>query len=123
MFDLFHAGHLQALEWAKNQGDVLIVGVHSDEDAQSFKRLPLIPYEQRTMILRGLVIVDEVVFGPLFETTEFYRSLGIDVHCQGNEQDGFFETAKNLQILQILGRSNINETTKIIRRVTQRHEY
>ena len=28
-----------ALEWAKSRGDVLIVGVHSDEDAQSYKRL------------------------------------------------------------------------------------
>ena len=121
VFDLFHAGHLQALEWSKQQGDVLIVGVLSDEDAQSYKRLPIIPYKQRVRIVQGLALVDEAVCGPKFETLEFYRSLNIDVHCQGNESAGFYEAAKSLGILRILGRSSITESTEIIRHITQRH--
>lgn len=120
VFDLFHAGHLQALELAKKHGDVLIVGVHSDEDSESYKRLPFIPFEQRTRVLQGLAVVDEVVRGPLFETEVFYRALNVDVHCQGNEIDGFYETAKHLGILRILGRSDLNETTKIMQDVMKR---
>ena len=122
VFDLFHAGHLQALEWAKNQGDILIVGVHSDEVARSYKHLPVIPYEQRISILRGLTIVDDVIPGPRFETEKFYRALKIDIHCQGNEIDGFYETASRLGILRILGRSSITETSEIIRRVIDRQK-
>jgi len=107
--------------WAKNQGDVLIVGILSDEDAQSYKRLPIIPREQRFSIVQSLAIVDEVILGPKFETSEFYRDLDIDLHCQGDEIEGFYETAKRLRILRILGRSDITETTKIIRDIIGRY--
>ena len=121
VFDLFHAGHLQALQWAKNQGSFLIVGILSDEDAQSYKRLPIIPYEQRFSIIENLNFVDKVIYGPKFETVRFYRDLGIDFHCQGDELDGFYEIAKQLGILKILGRSKITNSTEIIQRIRDRH--
>ena len=121
VFDLFHAGHLQALQWAKNQGSFLIVGILSDEDAQSYKRLPIIPYEQRFSIIENLNFVDKVIYGPKFETVGFYRDLGIDFHCQGDELEGFYEIAKQLGILKILGRSKITNSTEIIQRIRDRH--
>jgi len=120
VFDLFHAGHLQALEWARKQGDILIVGVLSDEDSRSYKRLPVIPYDQRSSIVQSLAIVDDAIAGPKFETEEFYRALSIDVHCQGDEIEGFYTVANRLGILRILGRSSITESTEIIRRVIDR---
>ena len=80
----------------------------------------MIPYEQRKSVLQGIAIVDEVICGPKLETEEFYRELNIDVHCQGNDIDGFFGSAKRMGILKILGRSNVTETTEIIRRVIDR---
>lgn len=42
VFDLFHVGHLNAIEQAANLGDRLIVGVTGDDDATGYKRKPII---------------------------------------------------------------------------------
>jgi len=36
-FDVLHRGHLELLTWARGQGDVLIVGLNSDESVRSLK--------------------------------------------------------------------------------------
>ncbi len=59
--DLFHAGHLRLLERAKKMGDYLIVGVITDEGVAAYKRVPIIPYEQRAKIVAALRCVDKVV--------------------------------------------------------------
>ena len=39
--DLFHYGHVEILRRAKEKGDKLIVGVHSDETVMEYKRKPI----------------------------------------------------------------------------------
>lgn len=60
-FDLFHVGHLNFLEKAAALGDYLVVSVNTDEFAESYKRRPVIPLEQRMAILSALKCVDKVV--------------------------------------------------------------
>lgn len=52
-FDLFHIGHAQYLEKAKELGDVLIVGVDSDAKVQKRKgpSRPIVPEHERVLIL------------------------------------------------------------------------
>ena len=52
-FDLFHIGHARYLEKAKVLGDLLIVGVDSDEKVSSRKgpSRPVVPQEERLEIL------------------------------------------------------------------------
>jgi len=52
-FDLFHIGHAQYLEKAKAMGDVLIVGVDSDEKVRARKgpTRPIVPEHERVLIL------------------------------------------------------------------------
>lgn len=52
-FDLFHIGHAQYLEKAKALGDVLIVGVDSDEKVRERKGpgRPIVPEHERVLIL------------------------------------------------------------------------
>lgn len=52
-FDLFHIGHAQYLEKAKALGDVLIVGVDSDEKVRERKgpMRPIVPENERVLIL------------------------------------------------------------------------
>ncbi len=61
-FDLFHIGHAQYLEKAKELGDVLIVGV--DSDARVKKRKgpdrPIVPENERVLILAHVRHVDVV---------------------------------------------------------------
>lgn len=78
VFDLLHASHVRALKSAKAQGGkdaILIVGVATDEDTQSYKRKPVIPYEQRIKMIKSLDFVDEVITAPLFTNKQFYDFL------------------------------------------------
>jgi glycerol-3-phosphate cytidylyltransferase len=62
VFDLFHIGHLNLLENAKNNCDFLIVAVCTDELAYELKgKKPLIPFEDRKRIIASLRCVDRVV--------------------------------------------------------------
>jgi len=62
-FDLIHAGHIDYLSKAKAMGDVLIVGLNSDESVRRVKgeKRPILSEHERTFILSNLKPVDYVV--------------------------------------------------------------
>ena len=62
-FDLLHAGHISYLEQARLLGDKLIVAVNSDDSVKRLKgdSRPIVPLEQRMVVLSGLSSVDWVV--------------------------------------------------------------
>jgi len=60
-FDLLHVGHLALLNHCKSLGDILAVGVASDEVVNLYKRnTPVVPLEQRVEMLEALSCVDIV---------------------------------------------------------------
>ncbi len=59
--DLFHANHVRFLELARSFGDMLIVGVLSDEAVSSYKRVPIYSLQDRLEIVSALNCVDMVV--------------------------------------------------------------
>lgn len=65
VFDLFHVGHLRYLQYARQQGTHLIVGVVADEDVYRTKaQYPCIPLAERMEIVSALACVDEVRVQP-----------------------------------------------------------
>lgn len=62
-FDLLHAGHLDLLEEAKQQGDVLVVGINSDKSVKEGKGegRPYVGEQERAAMLAALACVDYVV--------------------------------------------------------------
>jgi D-glycero-beta-D-manno-heptose 1-phosphate adenylyltransferase len=64
VFDLIHAGHVDYLSKAKQLGDVLIVGLNSDDSVIRIKgnKRPILKQEERAFILTNLKPVDYVVF-------------------------------------------------------------
>lgn len=58
--DIIHPGHLNIIHEAQKYGKV-IVGVLTDAAIASYKRLPYLNYEQRSLIVQNLKGVDEVV--------------------------------------------------------------
>ena len=60
-FDLLHVGHLALLEYCKTLGDIVAVGVASDEVVNSYKpNVPVIPLKQRMEMLKALRCIDIV---------------------------------------------------------------
>jgi D-beta-D-heptose 7-phosphate kinase/D-beta-D-heptose 1-phosphate adenosyltransferase len=64
VFDLIHAGHVNYLSKAKNLGDVLIVGLNSDDSVKRIKgdKRPILKQDERAFILSNLKPVDYVIF-------------------------------------------------------------
>lgn len=59
--DLLHYGHLHFLKECKKHCDFLIVGVYTDKLTQTYKRRPIIPFEERIELIQALKPVDMVV--------------------------------------------------------------
>ncbi|MCH8146846.1 MAG: adenylyltransferase/cytidyltransferase family protein [Planctomycetes bacterium] len=59
-FDIVHPGHIRYLEFARKQGDVLVVSVTGDCDITKGNERPYIPQELRAENLAALVFVDFV---------------------------------------------------------------
>jgi rfaE bifunctional protein nucleotidyltransferase chain/domain len=64
VFDLLHSGHVDYLTKAKSLGDVLIVGLNSDDSVRRIKgfKRPVFQQEERAFILSSLKPVDYVIF-------------------------------------------------------------
>ena len=58
--DIIHPGHLNIIHEAQKLGNVT-VGVLTDAAIASYKRLPYLTYEQRSLIVQNLKGVDEVI--------------------------------------------------------------
>jgi rfaE bifunctional protein nucleotidyltransferase chain/domain len=60
-FDLLHVGHLSLLEYCRTLGDVVAVGVASDNVVSTYKpNVPVVPHEERIEMLKALRCVDIV---------------------------------------------------------------
>lgn len=107
-FDLLHAGHLDILEEAKQQGDVLIVGTNTDEAIRNKKGAsrPIMPQENRAALLAALACVDYVVIMPGAYDDEphgsFLPAIRPDIHVNGEEY-GPVESWVEYPIMKELG--------------------
>ena len=62
VYDMFHIGHLNIIQKAKEQCDYLIVGVTTDDLCLKRKnKLPVIPEDDRIAIVKAIRYVDKVV--------------------------------------------------------------
>jgi glycerol-3-phosphate cytidylyltransferase len=62
VYDMFHIGHLNLINRAKEQCDYLVVGVNSDELVKSYKHKDtVIKAEDRAEIVRNIKAVDECI--------------------------------------------------------------
>ena len=71
-FDLLHPGHVDLLARAKFMGDILIVGLNSDESVRRLNKgpgRPVTPLAERAFVLAHLESVDFVV--PFEEDTPY----------------------------------------------------
>jgi glycerol-3-phosphate cytidylyltransferase len=115
-FDLFHIGHLNILERAKNQGDYLIVGVSSDQLNFSKKqKYPICSEENRLRIISALRFVDEVFVEDSLELKgEYIEKYEADILVMGDDWVGKFDEYKRVCEVVYLDRTPSISTTKLI---------
>uniref|UniRef100_A0A6B2L830 ethanolamine-phosphate cytidylyltransferase n=1 Tax=Arcella intermedia TaxID=1963864 RepID=A0A6B2L830_9EUKA len=93
-FDFFHLGHVEILRQARSMGDFLVVGLHGDHDAQSYKEhaksLPVImTVGERALNVLSCKYVDDVILNsPVSPSRDFLGALGVaKVVVVGNHPD------------------------------------
>ena len=86
-FDLLHVGHIRYLMGAKELGDVLVVGVNSDQSIRLLKGppRPLFPQEERAEILAALACIDYITIFPERTVEELLLALKPDIHAKGTD--------------------------------------
>ena len=86
-FDILHAGHVQYLEQAAALGDVLIVGLNSDDSVRRLKgpKRPLNPELDRAQLLAALSCVSYVTTFAEDTPRDLIASLGPDVLVKGGD--------------------------------------
>ena len=84
-FDILHAGHVRYLQAAKQQADILVVGVNSDRSASALKGQgrPLLPAPARAELVAALEPVDYVLIFDELNVEALLSELRPDVHCKG----------------------------------------
>jgi D-beta-D-heptose 7-phosphate kinase/D-beta-D-heptose 1-phosphate adenosyltransferase len=89
-FDLLHPGHIESLETARGLGDVLIVGLNSDEGVRRLKGpgRPVYPAEERAEILASLECVDAVLIFDEPTPQRVIAALLPDVLVKGEDWPG-----------------------------------
>ena len=85
VFDLLHYGHIEHLQDAKKQGDVLVVSVTAAKYVNKGPGRPYFSDEQRLAFLASLEIVDYVLLSEAVTVHEIVRFVQPDVYAKGKE--------------------------------------
>lgn len=87
--DMLHSGHIRIIKRAARLGR-LIIGVLSDEAVASYKRFPLMPYEERKSLFENISGVCRVVEQKKLSYAENLRALRPDYVVHGDDwREGF----------------------------------
>lgn len=87
-FDLMHVGHTRYLQAARSLGDLLVVGVNSDDSVRALSKgpeRPIIPAVQRAEVLAALACVDYVVLFDEPDPAKLIAELQPDVLVKGGD--------------------------------------
>ena len=119
-FDILHRGHVSYLDTAKSYGDVLILGLNSDESVKKLKGegRPINSEEDRAYILSALESVDFVTIFSDETPYELIKMVEPDVLVKGGDYEGKevvgSDIAVEVKLVQFVdGRS----TTKTIHKI------
>lgn len=124
-FDIIHAGHVRYLTTAKSFGDVLIVGLNTDESVRKLKGAsrPINTQADRAEVLLGLKAVDYVIYFGEATAENLIAEVKPAVYVKGG--DYTLETLPEAAIVQsyggrvelvdlVAGRSTSNVIEKIL---------
>lgn len=103
--DMVHSGHIQLIKRAKSYGKVL-VGVLTDEAVISYKRFPLMPYEERRIMFENISGVYKVVGQNSLSYAENLRMYKPDYVIHGDDWISGIQKPIREEVIEVLGEWN-----------------
>ncbi len=84
-FDIIHQGHIDYLAKAKDLGDILIIGLNTDQSVSTIKgkNRPIQDQESRAIILASMQFVDAIVYFSDPTPYELISSIQPDILVKG----------------------------------------
>ncbi|BDQ04065.1 MAG: D-glycero-beta-D-manno-heptose 1-phosphate adenylyltransferase [Ignavibacterium sp.] len=128
-FDLIHSGHVDYLVKAKQLGDVLIVGLNTDDSVRRIKgdKRPILKQDERAFIVSNLKPVDYVTFFDEDTPAEIISDLIPDILVKG--ADWSIDKIVGREVVEANGGEvktiefvNDQSTSKIIQTILSRYK-
>ena len=123
-FDIIHPGHIHLLTSASSKGDVLVVGLNSDQSIKNFKskNRPICPQYDRAFVVGALSCVDFIIIFDEDTPEELIKKIEPDVLVKGSDYNNKFiagadfmlEKKKRVELVNLLDHKS---TTDIISRI------
>ncbi|MHA1944434.1 MAG: D-glycero-beta-D-manno-heptose 1-phosphate adenylyltransferase [Candidatus Thorarchaeota archaeon] len=128
-FDILHVGHVRYLAAARSEGDILVVGLNSDESTRSIKQenRPIVSQDQRAEVLAGLECVDYITVFNEPDPLKLIQALKPDVLVKGadwKEQDIIWADVVKEGCGKVVRVDVVPDisTSRIIQRIVKRHQ-
>jgi cytidyltransferase-like protein len=99
--DLIHQGHINIIHKGEKYGEV-IVGVLTDEAIASYKRKPIIPFNQRMFLLKNLKGVKKVIPQKTLDYEENLLRIKPDVVIHGNDWKVGAQKEQRKKVIKLL---------------------
>lgn len=119
-FDILHSGHLKLLNYCKKKGDILVVGLNTDENICSMKGInrPVNNLKERLDCLREISIIDYIYLFDRDTHIELLQQLSPDLIVIGGKykKDNINGYRGSVEIFKY---DNNYSTTDIINRIIQ----
>lgn len=130
VYDVTHIGHFRYLKKASLQGDVLVVGLNSDQSAKKLKGRgrPIFGEEMRAELLSYIDFIDYIVVYPWTHAAKIINVLRPDVYvCVKGSWKGKFEEKPEIKAMRkykgkvvvFPSQSVLVSTTKIIQKIKE----
>ena len=99
--DMVHSGHISIIRKAEKLGK-LIIGVLSDEAIASYKRFPLLPFEERKLLFENISGVYKVVEQKELSYTNILRLLKPTYVVHGDDWKEGFQKPIREEVIEVL---------------------
>ena len=127
--DLFHYGHVRFLKRIKEKypNDILIVGIHHDDEVENYKRIPIMSLTERVEVVEACKYVDKVIpNAPVNITEDYLQKHNIDIvihaHLENDDEryQKMYEIPSKLNKFKRLEPTSSISTTLILERIKLR---
>ena len=126
-FDIIHPGHIFILEQAKLKGDILVVGLNSDQSIKGFKSdlRPICTQDDRAYVLAGLASVDYIFIFNEATPENIIMKISPDVLVKGKDYkiddiagaDYMLKENKKIELVDIIEKKSTTDIIEYIKKL------